>query len=112
MPPVMMTWVTPTAMMPMTETYWNMNYHVEHRMFPMVPYHALPRLHEMIKHDLPAANGGFIDAYREILPWVTAAFGSKAGAARKTRARSPPGICSAATSRMPPCPGSGPTNMS
>ena len=20
--------------------YWNMNYHVEHHMFPMVPYHA------------------------------------------------------------------------
>ena len=26
--------------------YWNMNYHVEHHMFPMVPYHALPRLHD------------------------------------------------------------------
>ena len=36
--------------------YWNMNYHVEHHMFPMVPYHALPRLHELIKHDLPAAE--------------------------------------------------------
>ncbi len=24
--------------------YWNMNYHVEHHMFPMVPYHALPAL--------------------------------------------------------------------
>ena len=23
--------------------YWNMNYHVEHHMFPMVPYHALPQ---------------------------------------------------------------------
>ena len=22
--------------------YWNMNYHVEHHMFPMVPYHRLP----------------------------------------------------------------------
>ena len=22
--------------------YWNMNYHIEHHMFPMVPYHALP----------------------------------------------------------------------
>ena len=31
-----------------------MNYHVEHHMFPMVPYHALPALHERIKHDLPA----------------------------------------------------------
>ena len=26
--------------------YWNMNYHVEHHMFPMVPYHALPELHK------------------------------------------------------------------
>ena len=29
--------------------YWNMNYHVEHHMFPMVPYHALPKLHEEMK---------------------------------------------------------------
>ena len=36
--------------------YWNMNYHVEHHMFPMVPYHALPRLHELIKDDLPRAQ--------------------------------------------------------
>ena len=24
--------------------YWNMNYHIEHHMFPMVPFHALERL--------------------------------------------------------------------
>jgi fatty acid desaturase len=33
--------------------YWNMNYHVEHHMFPMVPYHALPALHKEIKADCP-----------------------------------------------------------
>ncbi|WEX08396.1 fatty acid desaturase family protein [Chelativorans sp. AA-79] len=48
--------------------YWNMNYHVEHHMFPMVPYHALPRLHEMIKHDLPAPNRSILDGYREMVP--------------------------------------------
>jgi fatty acid desaturase len=48
--------------------YWNMNYHVEHHMFPMVPYHALPRLHEMIKHDLPAPNTSILDGYREMFP--------------------------------------------
>ena len=48
--------------------YWNMNYHVEHHMFPMVPSHALAKLHELIKHDLPRANNSFVDAYREILP--------------------------------------------
>ncbi len=50
--------------------YWNMNYHVEHHMFPMVPYHALPRLHEMIKHDLPAPNPSMWHAYREVWPVV------------------------------------------
>jgi fatty acid desaturase len=48
--------------------YWNMNYHVEHHMFPMVPYHALPRLHELIKHDLPEANPSIWHAYREVWP--------------------------------------------
>jgi fatty acid desaturase len=48
--------------------YWNMNYHVEHHMFPMVPYHALPQLHEAIKHDLPAANRSIADAMSEMLP--------------------------------------------
>ena len=31
--------------------YWNMNYHVEHHMFPLVPYHALPKLHAAVKDD-------------------------------------------------------------
>ncbi|MDX6296521.1 MAG: hypothetical protein QOI51_378, partial [Nocardioidaceae bacterium] len=35
--------------------YWNMNYHVEHHMFPMVPYHRLPELHAEIKNDLAPA---------------------------------------------------------
>ncbi len=48
--------------------YWNMNYHVEHHMFPMVPYHALPRLHEIIKHDLPAPNRSIAEAFREMWP--------------------------------------------
>lgn len=48
--------------------YWNMNYHIEHHMFPMVPYHQLPRLHAMIAHDLPAPNTSIWDAYREVLP--------------------------------------------
>jgi fatty acid desaturase len=47
--------------------YWNMNYHIEHHMFPMVPYYNLPQLHELIKHDLPAPNTSFFDAYREML---------------------------------------------
>ncbi|NNM57734.1 fatty acid desaturase family protein [Acidocella sp.] len=48
--------------------YWNMNYHVEHHMFPMVPYHALKALHAEIKADCPAPYPSLFAAYREILP--------------------------------------------
>lgn len=51
--------------------YWNMNYHVEHHMFPMVPYYALPKLHELIKHDLPAPTPSIWACYREMIPvWL------------------------------------------
>ena len=50
--------------------YWNMNYHVEHHMFPLVPYHALPRLHEAVKADCPTPYSGLIEAWREIVPAV------------------------------------------
>ena len=50
--------------------YWNMNYHIEHHMFPMVPYHALPALHEALKADLPPPYRGILAAYREIIPAI------------------------------------------
>lgn len=46
--------------------YWNMNYHIEHHMFPMVPYHALPKLHALIKHDLPEPNHSIAEGMREV----------------------------------------------
>ncbi len=46
--------------------YWNMNYHVEHHMFPMVPYHALPRLHALIRDDLPAPNPSIAAGFAEM----------------------------------------------
>jgi fatty acid desaturase len=50
--------------------YWNMNYHIEHHMFPMVPYHRLADLHEEIKKDCPEPYPSIIAAYREIIPAV------------------------------------------
>lgn len=50
--------------------YWNMNYHIEHHMFPLVPYHQLPRLHEAVKPDMPAPYRGLWQAWREIIPAV------------------------------------------
>jgi MocE subfamily Rieske [2Fe-2S] domain protein len=48
--------------------YWNMNYHVEHHMFPLVPYHALPKLHEAVRDDCPTPYPGLLNAWREIIP--------------------------------------------
>jgi fatty acid desaturase len=50
--------------------YWNMNYHVEHHMFPMVPYHALPALHEECKPYFPKPSASVFAAYREIIPAI------------------------------------------
>jgi Na+-transporting NADH:ubiquinone oxidoreductase subunit F len=50
--------------------YWNMNYHVEHHMFPLVPYHALPRLHAIVQEDMPTPYRSIFDAYREIIPTI------------------------------------------
>jgi len=48
--------------------YWNMNYHVEHHMFPMVPYHALATLHAEIAGQTPRPCLSLWAAYREIIP--------------------------------------------
>ena len=50
--------------------YLNMNYHVEHHMFPMVPYHRLPELHALIKDDLPPASPSMLAALREMWPVI------------------------------------------
>ena len=50
--------------------YWNMNYHIEHHMFPMVPYHALPQLHEDMKPYCPKPYRSIFAAYREIIPAI------------------------------------------
>ncbi|MGI9052711.1 MAG: fatty acid desaturase [Ilumatobacteraceae bacterium] len=47
--------------------YLNMNYHLEHHLFPTVPYHALPALHREVAPHLPRPNTSVLDAYREIV---------------------------------------------
>lgn len=48
--------------------YLNMNYHLEHHLFPSVPYHSLPALHEELKQYLPEPKPSVWAAYREIIP--------------------------------------------
>lgn len=46
--------------------YWNMQYHVEHHMFPAVPFYNLDRLHAAIAHDLPPVTHGLWATWRHI----------------------------------------------
>ncbi|MEO1640992.1 MAG: fatty acid desaturase family protein [Pseudomonadota bacterium] len=48
--------------------YLNMNYHLEHHMFTMVPYYHLPKLHELIKNDAPAPDASIIAAFKRLAP--------------------------------------------
>lgn len=48
--------------------YWNMNYHVEHHMYPSVPFHQLKNLHEAVKSQLPNPYPSLWSALKEVLP--------------------------------------------
>lgn len=48
--------------------YLNMNYHLEHHLFTMVPYYNLPELHELIKRDTPAPDRSILATFRRLLP--------------------------------------------
>jgi fatty acid desaturase len=51
--------------------YWNMQYHVEHHMFPAVPFYNLPRLRAAIAHDLPPATHGLWATWcHDLLPVI------------------------------------------
>lgn len=50
--------------------YWNMNYHIEHHMYPLVPFHQLPRLHALIQSDCPPPYPSLYAAWKEIVPAV------------------------------------------
>jgi fatty acid desaturase len=45
-----------------------MQYHVEHHMFPAVPFYNLPALRKEIAHDLPPAPHGLWATWSEIIP--------------------------------------------
>jgi fatty acid desaturase len=51
--------------------YWNMNYHIEHHLYPAVPFHALPQLNESIGAQLPAPLPGVIAANADILKAIS-----------------------------------------
>ena len=48
--------------------YMNMNYHAEHHMLPVVPWHALPALHEQIKAQCAPVYPSVWSVYKEMVP--------------------------------------------
>ncbi len=50
--------------------YFNMNYHVEHHMFPMVPFYNLPKLNAVLKDQLPEPCNGLWGVFSEIIAAV------------------------------------------
>ncbi len=50
--------------------YMNMNNHVEHHLYPQVPFYALPDLAEAVKDQVPAPDPGFFRTNWEVLSVV------------------------------------------
>ena len=48
--------------------YLNMNYHLEHHLFTMVPYYNLPKLHSLIEKEVPIPDKSILAAFRRLLP--------------------------------------------
>jgi fatty acid desaturase len=48
---------------------WNMPYHVEHHAYPSVPFHALPKLNEMVADRIVFRGQGYRAVTRETWAW-------------------------------------------
>jgi len=46
---------------------WNMPFHAEHHAWPSVPFHALPRVNELVRDRLKITAPGYVAVQREIL---------------------------------------------
>ena len=50
--------------------YLNMQYHIEHHIFPQVPFYNLPKLHKIVKDQMPRPNNSFFEALSEMIPAI------------------------------------------
>jgi len=50
---------------------WNMPYHAEHHSFPAVPFHALPRLHQVMKDDIRHLEPGYVSFHRRFVRMIS-----------------------------------------
>ncbi|MBU0726772.1 MAG: fatty acid desaturase [Alphaproteobacteria bacterium] len=57
---------TTLASWPVRLLMWNMPFHVEHHLYPSIPFHALPALHRKIRGDLAHLAPGYLPTLRDI----------------------------------------------
>ena len=50
--------------------YSNMEYHIEHHIFPKIPCHNLKAFHQLIEDQMPNPKRGVVDAYKSIIPAI------------------------------------------
>jgi fatty acid desaturase len=48
---------------------WNMPYHVEHHAYPLIPFHALPKLNEIVDGEIVYRGRGYLRTTRETWDW-------------------------------------------
>jgi fatty acid desaturase len=48
---------------------WNMPYHVEHHAYPSIPFHALPKLNEIVDGQIVYRGKGYLAVTRETWAW-------------------------------------------
>lgn len=46
---------------------WNMSFHVEHHVYPAIPFHRLPAAHRLLKPHISIISNGYIAVNREVL---------------------------------------------
>ena len=63
--------------------YMNMNHHIEHHLYPQVPFHALPELYKAVQYQLPRPDPGLLRTNWEVLEVVV-----RRTLGKNTRARS------------------------
>jgi fatty acid desaturase len=52
---------------------WNMPYHVEHHAYPSIPFHALPKLNQIVADQIVYRGPGYIAVTRETWAWFRGA---------------------------------------
>ena len=50
--------------------YYHMEYHLEHHLFPTVPSYNLPKLHDVIKDQIPKPHSSLFAFWKSVLPSV------------------------------------------